>query len=451
MVEPMADELSYTPEPRDQILAGFRGDVPSLRTAWTYRLALVAVARAMVLLPVVYIALIGLCAWAFLAYARFFIGFILLQHTGPVAILIATLPLFIGAVMLAFLIKPLFARPAQPDRPVRLDPREEPLLFAFVTRLCEALHARVPREIHIDCQVNASASFRRGLLSRQEQWKEGRLANNLPALVVFHRKNGVRQIAPQLEQFLQREPEETFSTHPTARQRTARALREKGVGIFSSELPATALFYDWEALARQASLALYRQLLGNQVEERNLIAVEAAQERQEQDGNERGALERFFQNPNWLRGLPLPQKLPPLPADPQIVLDELAKARRAVLDTDASHAREIKSYREAVQERIAALQADALREAGFRIDAESFGLANSDPVTALQEAERAEGRMRSSAVSLEKYEKLEVRRLGLALVLLPAPPGRTSHPRGGGLAAGGAPAPRLCQVTGTPS
>jgi hypothetical protein len=255
----------------------------------------------------------------------------------------------------------------------------------------------------------------------QEQWKEKRLVNNFPQLVVLHRREGVRKIAPLLEQFLRREPEEKFSTHPTARQRTAQALREKGVGVFTSDLPASALFYDVDALSQKASLAFYQQMVGNQVEERNLIAFQVAQERQEQGGNERGALERFFQNPNWLRGLPLPQKLPPLPADPQVVLDELEKARRAVLASDADHAREIQSYRDALGSRIDALQAHALRAAGFRIDPRNFGLANSDPVTALQMAERAESLIRSSAVQLERYEKMEVRRLGLALVLLAAP------------------------------
>jgi len=573
MVEPLAEEHSYTPEMRERILAGFRGDVPPLPTAWTYRLALMAVACAMVLLPVLYVGLIAGGVWALWAYGRFFLGSFLPEHRGAAVLVAGALPLFIGVVVIVCLVKPLFARPARPDRPLRLSPQDEPLLFQFVARLCAALHAPVPREIHVDCQVNASAGFRRGLLSMfgddmvltlglplvqglslqqlagvmahelghfgqragmrvsflirtinfwfarlvygrdrldavleraaaesrlawvrgyfkialfcvsvtrrvlwalmmlghmlssfmmrqmeydadryevrlagfsafdgsmrelfalhvaldmamgdlQEQWKEKRLADNFPWLVVLNRRDGVRQIAPQLEQFLQREPEELFSTHPTARQRTARALKEKGVGIFSSDLPATALFFDCDALARQVSLAFYQQMVGNQVQAGNLIPMQAVQERQEQDENERGARERFFQNPNWLRGLPLPQKLPPLPADPQIVLDELHKARRAVIGTGADHGREIASYREAAEARVSALQAHALREAGFRIDPEDFGLANSDPVTALHEAERAESLLKSGAVRLEKYEKLEVRRLGLALVLLAAP------------------------------
>jgi len=63
------------------------------------------------------------------------------------------------------MLKPLFSRPAVRRKPQSLKREEEPLLFAFVERVCEAVHAPKPRRIDLDCQVNASASFRRGLWS----------------------------------------------------------------------------------------------------------------------------------------------------------------------------------------------------------------------------------------------------------------------------------------------
>ncbi len=67
--------------------------------------------------------------------------------------------------MILFMCKPLFARSARRDKPRSLTRRGEPLLFAFVEKLCEAVGAPCPRRIDVDCQVNASASFRRGWLS----------------------------------------------------------------------------------------------------------------------------------------------------------------------------------------------------------------------------------------------------------------------------------------------
>lgn len=577
VAEPLSDDLAYTPELQERILAGFRGDVPPLRPSLGYRMALTAVAVAMVLLPLIYVGMTAVTAWWVILYSWYYFG-TAIPNKEPWLVL--ALPLFVLVVVLVSLVKPLFARPATADKPLRLDPKEEPLLFAFVGRLCQALGAPVPREIRVDCQVNASAGFRRGLLSlfgddmvltlglplvqglslqqlagvmahelghfsqkagmrvsyvirvvnfwlfrlvygrdrfdeileeaagrmplrwlrfffqaahmcvrmtrwflkalmmlghvissimmkqmeydadRYEvrlagfssfdatmrelfslsvahgmamedlgdQWKEKRLADNFPHLVLANRRESVRKIAPQLETYLKNEKEERFGTHPTARQRTARALREKGVGVFISDLPATTLFYDFDKLSQKVSFAFYRELLGNRVDARNLISTKAVQERNEQSAIERAAFDRFFQNLDWLRGLPLPQKLPALPEDPGVVIAELEKARRAVLAKDEDHARETKSYREAANQRINALQAHALMEAGFRVTPSEFGLRDSDPTIALQDAESSLARMRTSAIHLEKFEKWEGRRLGLALVLLDAAQVRSRVP-----------------------
>jgi Zn-dependent protease with chaperone function len=68
-------------------------------------------------------------------------------------------PIFAGAVLLFFLIKPLFARRSR-SRPLRtLEFGEEPVLAALVTRVAQAFGAPEPRQIALDCQANASASF----------------------------------------------------------------------------------------------------------------------------------------------------------------------------------------------------------------------------------------------------------------------------------------------------
>lgn len=157
--------VAQGPDLRERLLGGFKGDVPPLRPSPAYRLALAAVAFAMVLLPLLYVGLIAGLAWGLWAYYRHALGPLLQEFQGSLAIILCFLPLFAGAVVLICLIKPLFARPVRGNKPVKLDPRQEPLLFELVARLCQALHAPVPREIHVDCQVNASASFRRGLLS----------------------------------------------------------------------------------------------------------------------------------------------------------------------------------------------------------------------------------------------------------------------------------------------
>ncbi len=63
------------------------------------------------------------------------------------------------------MVKPLFAPRVRRGEACTLNRSHEPLVFAFVERVCQAVGAPVPRRIDVDCEVNASASFRRGLLS----------------------------------------------------------------------------------------------------------------------------------------------------------------------------------------------------------------------------------------------------------------------------------------------
>jgi Zn-dependent protease with chaperone function len=74
-------------------------------------------------------------------------------------------PLFVGGVLVFFMVKPLFARRGPRAQPLALNPGAEPAVFAFITQICRAVGAPFPTRIDVDCQLNASAGFRRGLLS----------------------------------------------------------------------------------------------------------------------------------------------------------------------------------------------------------------------------------------------------------------------------------------------
>ncbi len=152
---------------RQQVLDGFSGPIARVTTSSMYRLGILAAAVVMLLLPAIYVALIVLVAYGIYWHAVNDVGMIGAvrgRAVAWVAILYAT-PIGAGAILLLFMIKPLFARPAQQGRIRSLTRKGEPLLFEFVNRLCEAVGAPRPKQINVDCNVNASASFRRGLLS----------------------------------------------------------------------------------------------------------------------------------------------------------------------------------------------------------------------------------------------------------------------------------------------
>jgi Zn-dependent protease with chaperone function len=148
----------------DDLLSAFEGTVVPVRAGPLYVLGLFVVAAAMVVLPLIYIGII--CCVAYGVYYHATENVSLLQGSGTRGrLLVFITPLVVGGILILFMIKPLFARQVNREKRHSLDRSTEPLLFAFVERLCRAIGAPAPRRIDVDCEVNASASFRRRWLS----------------------------------------------------------------------------------------------------------------------------------------------------------------------------------------------------------------------------------------------------------------------------------------------
>ena len=155
-------------EPQAEILASFSGQIEPVRVSWTYSFAILLVALVMVLLPLIYLVLIALVACGMYYHAIYNVGILTVRSGLRVLVLLLLLylaPLVAGAIMIFFMFKPLLARPEKIDRRRSLSRQGEPLLFAFVERICELVGAPVPRRIDVNCELNASASFRRDWLS----------------------------------------------------------------------------------------------------------------------------------------------------------------------------------------------------------------------------------------------------------------------------------------------
>jgi Zn-dependent protease with chaperone function len=119
----------------------------------------------MLLLPVLYLALIVAVVYGVWYYAVHSPSVLFASRVSLLTGVMYVAPIFAGATGVLFMIKPIFAPPPKPPPATTLLPEEQPLLHGFVERLCRALGAPVPREIRVDMQVNASASFRRGMRS----------------------------------------------------------------------------------------------------------------------------------------------------------------------------------------------------------------------------------------------------------------------------------------------
>ena len=147
-------------------LTAFTGGIQRTKLALPYKLGLGVVAFAMVLLPAIYMGLIVMTSWGIWYYLTHFAGLMAGSGGGFGRVIICLGPPVAGAILVFFMLKPFFGRRRKRQEPLWLDAAKEPLLFAFVQRVCELVQAPVPCRIAIDCQVNASASLRRGWWSK---------------------------------------------------------------------------------------------------------------------------------------------------------------------------------------------------------------------------------------------------------------------------------------------
>ena len=152
-----------------QVLASFGGHLAPPSPKPFYRLAIVLVAFLMVLLPLIYLGLILGAIYVVWMHATVWGPSLLASEShhggrnGVRAFLLGYLgPLAAGGILILFMLKPLIAVRPKREEHRALNPNDEPLLFAFLARLCDTIGAARPRRVEVDCQVNASASFRDG-------------------------------------------------------------------------------------------------------------------------------------------------------------------------------------------------------------------------------------------------------------------------------------------------
>jgi Zn-dependent protease with chaperone function len=149
----------------EALRAALAGGIDPVPVTWGYRLGLLLVALATVTLPAVYLAVVALTGWGVYLHAIHNV-WILTDGSVSIGRLIGYLgPMVVGVVVVSFLLKPLLARSTQRRSDIEIGATDHPLLFELVRGVCRVVGAPMPTRVTVDCQVNASASLRRGLAS----------------------------------------------------------------------------------------------------------------------------------------------------------------------------------------------------------------------------------------------------------------------------------------------
>lgn len=159
---PDADEAgskSLGPVSLKDILEAFHGDIEPVRRTLVYRISVVILAGVLLMLPVAYLALIAGVGWLLVYHVTHTIDAIARTHSIWALLFGYVGPIVVGAILLFFMVKPLFAPRRRSGRLRTLEFGEEPLLFALVTRVARAAGAPEPKRIDVDARANASAGF----------------------------------------------------------------------------------------------------------------------------------------------------------------------------------------------------------------------------------------------------------------------------------------------------
>lgn len=147
----------------EQILGVLEGTAKAKRLSITYLIGALVVSLVMILLPVVYAGLIAAVGYGL--YYHVTNHMYLWNATGSHrwGFVVYLLPIPVGLVFIGFMLKPFLRRARHHATGLVIDAHNEPVLPAFIEKLCRSMGTPVPREIKVDCDVNASAGLTHGI------------------------------------------------------------------------------------------------------------------------------------------------------------------------------------------------------------------------------------------------------------------------------------------------
>lgn len=137
--------------------------LPRPRTGALYIGGLLLVTLVCITIPVLYMALTAAIAYGWFWFLTHYHQF---MPRNIYAIIFGyAVPGVMGAVLVVFLLRPLFLRRGKPPENVILDPASEAGFIAGVHALCRAIGVSPPREIALTWDANASVRYRTRWLS----------------------------------------------------------------------------------------------------------------------------------------------------------------------------------------------------------------------------------------------------------------------------------------------
>ncbi len=148
----------------------FSGQMKPVRVPARYKFALLVVAVAMILLPLIYLGIFAAMLWGIYWYAVHAFVFLFQTIGAPprlkvLLLFLYLIPLLAGLLLAGFMLRPIFSRWPQLDFGVPISHVDHPLLFRFIGQLCQQMGAPIPSRIDVNVSIGASVRFREGYRS----------------------------------------------------------------------------------------------------------------------------------------------------------------------------------------------------------------------------------------------------------------------------------------------
>ena len=253
-------------------------------------------------------------------------------------------------------------------------------------------------------------------------YREGRLADNLPRLLM----SSMTQLPPEAYAAVDRMNAEDNSslleTHPANKDRVASAYAEQAPGIFFSELPASVLFSQFDATARNVTEDFYREIFGPEFKPGAMHATAALITRNQGEQTVAEARQRFFAGAYCpLLPLRLPSFYEGANKPANHWKEELLAARAAMEQLAPAARRLVLAFDEADTHLLHAEQARAVLSCGVRLQIDELRQRFASDTQAAQGRREAQLHLSRAANQLEPFADAAGQRLRAALFLLAHP------------------------------
>jgi hypothetical protein len=260
--------------------------------------------------------------------------------------------------------------------------------------------------------------------------REGRLADNLPKLLMANLRQLPKDVYGSVDQMIAESKTGRFDTHPADKDRIASAFAEQAPGVFSSDLPATALFGQFDLTARYVTEDFYRGIFGPEFRPTSMHPTDALLARSAGEQSKSAARERFFAGAFCpLRPLRLPNNFANDSRSGNYWKEELIAARTSMQQLAPACRQAAEQFDNADTNLINALQARCVLSTGIRPQIDELKKLGNEAAAAQtrQHATITLGRLGNQ---LENFEEAAGRRLRAAMYLLEIPSVTARVPEG---------------------